>query len=61
MLRSHVDDVGLHLHISGQPCLNLAVINLEKPRGGNALVPVMNCNSFGRLPAGFSKEHKQES
>jgi hypothetical protein len=56
-----VDDVGLHLHISGQPCLNLAVINLEKPRGGNALVPVTNCNSFGRLPAGFSKEHKQES
>ena len=56
MLKSHVDDVGLHRHILGQPCLNLAVIALEKPRGGNAIVPVINCNSFGKEPTGFSKE-----
>ena len=54
-----MDAVGLHLHIGGQPCLNLADIILEKPRGGNAFVPVINCNSFGREPAGFSKNHKE--
>ena len=56
MLKSHVDDVGLHRHMLGQPCLNLAVITFEKPRGGNAIVPVINCNSFGKEPAGFSKD-----
>ena len=56
ILKSHVDAVGLHLHSGGQPCLNLADIAWEKPRGGNAFVPVINCNSFGREPAGFSKK-----
>ena len=46
MLRSHVEVVALHLHSAKQPCLNLTVIPLGKPRGGIELVPVINLNNF---------------
>jgi hypothetical protein len=42
MLRSHVEEIGRHLHPSVQPCLNLTLIGLGKPKGGMVFVPVMN-------------------
>ena len=51
ILRSHVDAVGRHLHRSGQPCLNFAVIFFGKPRGGMYSLPVMNlCKVHNGLP-----------
>ena len=46
MLTSHVDAVVLHLHSASQPCLNLMVIPLGKPRGGIELLAVINLNHF---------------
>ena len=40
-----MDNVGRHLYLSGQPCLNFIVIPLGKPSGGTAFEPVvMLCN-----------------
>ena len=60
MLRSHVDEVGLHLQFSEQPCLNLTVISFWKPSGGTAFEPVMNCNSFDSDPSGLSTNWNQQ-